>query len=363
MTDTISGIDESSGSLALSRRERERLAALRRYDVSAPAPPPDLAAIIRLARLVTGAEIAQVNLIDRAHQETLAGDVTALDGTHRDDALCDRVVAANALVHVADASKDDRFAGSTFVMPDSPMVRLYAGAPLRTPDGHIIGSLCVADARPGCLTEAQLSALEDLAAQVMTIFELRRQAAQLHQTLGELDHDLSHDDLTGLPNRRLLLATLEARTAHGDGQGQSDPGAVLVIGDIDGFKLVNDTYGHLMGDEVLRVVAQRLLDCCRPTDLVARVGGDEFAIVARNLRDADVDAFLHRLHTVVSRPIAVGRSLTSVGFSAGAARLGPAFDRDIVQLADERMYEAKRGQLAPFEELPAPGTQTMPPGL
>lgn len=159
-------------------------------------------------------------------------------------------------------------------------VRLYCGVPLHDTDGFSLGTLCVADTRVRTLSDAQLSALEDLAEQVEHLFELRRQHARLVQLLAEVDHHATHDGLTGLVNRRLLMDRLGHAIAR-TWRGGHPP--VVFFCDLDGFKSVNDDHGHEAGDAVLVEVARRLLALMRPGDTVTRLGGDEFVVLCEDL--------------------------------------------------------------------------------
>jgi len=102
-----------------------------------------------------------------------------------------------------------------------------------------------------------------------------------------LKHQASHDLLTGLPNRGALMEILSGAIARAERTGEA---AALLFLDLDGFKGVNDTHGHLVGDEVLRLFSQRLTDAVRSSDTVARLSGDEFVIIAEQLKDARADA-------------------------------------------------------------------------
>lgn len=165
-----------------------------------------------------------------------------------------------------------------------------------------------------------------------------------------LTYQAHHDQLTGAANRLLLMDRLSA-TVHR--QGSQDQGLVLVFIDLDGFKKVNDTWGHPAGDEVLRAVAQRLAELVRPTDMVARVGGDEFVVLCHGVGSEHAEALGHRIRAAVSRPIEVGPAQLTIGASVGvltatATHLSPVRDAllaadDLVRRAGWAMYEAKRG--------------------
>lgn len=155
-------------------------------------------------------------------------------------------------------------------------------------------------------------------------------------------HDAQHDELTGLPNRRLLAeraAAALAATAL-----RNSPCAVIAI-DLDGFKEINDQYGHKVGDTVLREVALRLARVLRPQDTVARRGGDEFAMLIPDVGTrTDVERIAVRILQSVAQPVLLaGGQPGTVSASLGIA-LAPEQGRDLerlLQLADLAMYEAK----------------------
>lgn len=155
-----------------------------------------------------------------------------------------------------------------------------------------------------------------------------------------LSHEVDHDALTGLPNRRTLERHLVEAARAATEQGHD--GAVLFC-DIDCFKDVNDENGHAVGDGVLVVIAHRLTAGVRIGDIVLRLAGDEFVVVARDIALIEADAMAERLRALVSAPIVVGaaevRTSISIGISPlTAERYDPA---TVLDLADGAMYRAK----------------------
>ncbi|MBL0087720.1 MAG: EAL domain-containing protein [Ideonella sp.] len=160
-----------------------------------------------------------------------------------------------------------------------------------------------------------------------------------------------HDLLTGLPNRGVLREEIE-RALVGNRRGE--PMALLCL-DLDRFKPVNDTYGHAAGDALLKQVAQRLRECVREADVVARVGGDEFAVVQRGgVQPAGSSSLAQRIIEVLCRPFELEGHVVHIGTSVGIA-LAPHDGEDPETLqrnADLALYRAKsdgRGTLSYFE--------------
>jgi diguanylate cyclase (GGDEF)-like protein len=175
-----------------------------------------------------------------------------------------------------------------------------------------------------------------------------------HKTLNaRLDHETLHDALTGLPNRVQFIRRLGAMI------GKAERFAVVFV-DLDGFKAVNDALGHRAGDEVLRTVAYRLSSAVRPVDLVARLHGDEFAVIVRDIRleegTAEIDDIVGRLCAALSFAIDSPATPLRISASIGYVRDGASY-RDAERLlhdADSAMYRSKLGgrdRATPFEPL------------
>ncbi len=155
-------------------------------------------------------------------------------------------------------------------------------------------------------------------------------------TTVELRERADHDPLTGLRNRASVLERLEmALDDHRDE-------VVVVFVDLDGFKVVNDTYGHAVGDRMLIEVAARLRESVRPDDVVGRFGGDEFVLVLKTT-ELDDESIIQRLEQTVSRPISWPGGSWQPTVSLGLAR--PDTDEDIATIlrrADRAMFVVKR---------------------
>lgn len=151
-----------------------------------------------------------------------------------------------------------------------------------------------------------------------------------------------HDELTGLPNRRLFAARLTTAIDYTD---RRKCNLALVVLDINDFKKINDTMGHVAGDQVLREVSAVLRKSIRSTDTVARLGGDEFIIVATDMPDESaIDRFTDSLRNAFDRQVTINDEPMVIGVSVGHA----VYPRDasdatkLLRLADQRMYGLKR---------------------
>jgi diguanylate cyclase (GGDEF)-like protein len=151
-----------------------------------------------------------------------------------------------------------------------------------------------------------------------------------------------HDTLTGLSNRIMFQEQLARAIDHS--KRNYTYTAIFFI-DLDGFKPVNDNWGHEVGDKVLREIAVRLRSCVRVKDAVARIGGDEFAILLTDLRELqDVGTFAERVLGIIAKPIPLGEQFCIVGASIGISYY-PLDGSDmnlLLQNADAAMYSIKK---------------------
>ena len=166
---------------------------------------------------------------------------------------------------------------------------------------------------------------------------------QLAEAQDRLWHLATHDPLTNLANRVLFIDRVEDALELRTGDS---PGVALLYCDLDGFKPVNDRFGHSVGDKVLRIVAERLSDVVRASDVVGRFGGDEFLVLCQGFgSEAEVGALADRLVEVVKQPIEVEGQVIRVGMTVGVAYASDASEVDeLISSADRAMYSRKPDQ-------------------
>lgn len=192
------------------------------------------------------------------------------------------------------------------------------------------------------MTPAVRAALQALLGE---IDDLRGEVGRLKAKLSETEGLADRDALTPLLNRRAFLRELHRIRTFAQRYGAP---ASLVYFDLDGFKAVNDRYGHAAGDAALKAVAERLLDHVRESDIVGRMGGDEFAVILVQADQATAEAKAAALALAIERePIRFGDWTAPLHLSFGVRQITPdTAPEDLVAEADAAMYAAKRARAA-----------------
>jgi diguanylate cyclase (GGDEF)-like protein len=319
--------------------EIERLRALRSYEILDSGPEFDFDALTRVASQYFRTPAAVVGLLDSDRiwfKSCLGLDVPQLD---RKIAFCAyTVMRPGELLVVEDLQKDPRFQDNPLVI-GPPYARFYAGAPIVDSNGYALGSLAIVDTQPRTFDDNEREVLLDLASMVMTALENRRRTLMLTK-MALTDH------LTGVTNRAQFDRALEAEMAHAKRTGE--PFSVLCL-DLDGFKDINDRYGHPTGDEVLCEVANRLQQQMRAEDTLSRLGGDEFGMVMRESTQLSAKSLAQRIIQTMTTPITLtnGEEVT-IGISIGMATYHPGIESPYALLAqaDSDLYRSKRRAVA-----------------
>ena len=172
--------------------------------------------------------------------------------------------------------------------------------------------------------------------------------SMIQESQERLQYLAYHDALTGLPNRLMLTSELDNAIKRAK---RHDQMLALLFLDLDGFKAVNDTKGHLAGDELLRLVAERLAATVREADLLARLGGDEFVVLLEDLTGPDhAAAVAIKIMNAFTRPFELHEDVVTLSASIGISLfpLDARSSADLMNLADAAMYLAKKEGEARF---------------
>jgi diguanylate cyclase (GGDEF)-like protein len=309
-----------------AQQEQDRLSALDAYDILDTPTEETFDRITRLTSRMFGVSISTVTFLD-GHRQWFKSRVGMNDcETERGPAFCNVALRETSPLVVTDALADERFRENPFVLGE-PHIRFYAGAPLRAPGGQVIGTLCAMDRKPRAFGTADVAALTDIAAIVMDLLDLRMLA--------------STDSLTGAISRRAFKQ--EGARALALALRHKHPLSCILF-DLDHFKAVNDEHGHAVGDLVLSQSVAACRAGLRKSDLIGRIGGEEFAVLLPHTTRADAIEVAQKMRAA----IAGLRILASGGPIAVTASFGVAsLDRSTTDLdallarADGALYSAK----------------------
>lgn len=329
----------------LSPDEPIRLEALRSLNIVDTPLEERFERITRMTQRLLGVKIAAISLVesDRQWFKSIQGCDTK--ETTREISFCGHAILQDDIFVVENADEDERFKDNPMVTGE-PYVKFYAGCPIKIDGGARIGMLCVNDDKPRELDPEDADTLRDLAGLVET--EIRSasasavQASLIDQVSTEKRRGMI-DELTRLWNRAGVLEM--ARLAH-QLAVQGESAYALAMIDLDEFKPINDTMGHAAGDEVLRVAARRMIGAIRDTDVVGRLGGDEFILLLSPC-DSEIDA------TQIAERVRQRLCADTVRTGAGPAEVKASFGvilvepgttlslDEVMEKADGALYESK----------------------
>ncbi|HSC68946.1 MAG TPA: sensor domain-containing phosphodiesterase [Cellvibrio sp.] len=334
--------------------EPARLKALSAYGFDDEQLLQSLDPVVRIASRMFGMPVAAVNMIGSDHVFFAASTGVGHVDMRRDVSFCAHAINQADVMLVPDATLDERFHDNPLVTGDTNL-RFYAGVPLMSPEGLALGALCIIDDQPHHdFSPEDCKRLQELAKMASDRLELRRIEVAAERSTPQIQEDASSfptpheeqelrqqasvDGLTGLANRAKFYRQVE------DVLIRPAPVALMMI-DIDGFKDVNDTLGHTLGDAILRELATRLQQLVGEGDLAARIGGDEFALMLTGMTDAGAATQLaEAILVAIARPIKVDSHQVHISASCGIA-LAPAHTQEALELvgdADLALFKAKR---------------------
>lgn len=306
--------------------EEGRARALERYDVLDTGKEEPFENIVSLVQQILQVPICAVSLIDRHRQWFKACRGLDICETPREVSFCTHTIRQADPFIVNDATRHPVFRHNPLVT-DEPKIRSYAGIPLRTPDGYNVGTLCAIDTKPRDFDGPGITILKNFAKIVVDELELRQAA--------------SRDGLTGVLTRRAWTAQADAEIERSKRYGRR---LSLAIMDIDQFKAINDTYGHLAGDRVIRHLAEVVKYLMRRSDFLGRFGGEEFVLMMPEAGRPDALAAAERIRTTFADAavnLGGGRALTCTT-SLGISELSDSDTLDtLLGRADRALYDAK----------------------
>lgn len=307
--------------------EESRLACLRSLNILDTASEERFDRLTRLAKRLFDVPIALVSLVDENRQWFKSCMGLSATETSREISFCGHAILGNDVFVIPDALEDSRFSDNPLVLSD-PHIRFYAGCPLTHISGHKLGTLCIIDRRPRQLSAQDIEDFKDLAAMAE-----RELAAIELATL---------DELTQLSNKRgfEVLASKALNYCC-----RMKVSATLMFLDLDHFKQINDTSGHKEGDQALKTFAMHMQKVCRDSDVMGRVGGDEFAVL---LVDTDVQGtqkLVSRLEESLLHEYQENSREYLIEFSSGCIEVTDgSIIEELLEQADKRMYLNKSKQ-------------------
>lgn len=276
-----------------------------------------------MAKRLFGVEICLVSLLDANRQWFKSKQGLEVCETDRAISFCGHVIVDENIMFIPDASKDPRFHDNPLVT-GPPHIRFYAGCPVHSPEGYRIGTLCLIDSQPRDFSEDDKHILTDMAGLIDD--ELR------------LSAQVTVDELTQIANRRGFNCVAQ----HVLGVSKRvNAESELLLFDLDGFKAINDDLGHTAGDLVLQHFAALLVKHFRSADVVARIGGDEFAVLTTG-SGCSSDSALARLRSAAAEEVCPIKC--QLDWSVGRTVYDPDLHTTPDMLladADEQMYAHK----------------------
>lgn len=306
--------------------EAVRLTTLRSLDILDSLGEERFDRLTRMAKHMFRVPIALVSLVDENRQWFKSCVGLDVNETSRDISFCGHAILGDEVFVIRDTLKDDRFADNPLVL-DDPHIRFYAGCPIKVANGSRIGTLCIIDREPRDFSVEDEELLKDLAAMV----EQELTAVQL-ATLDEMTSLTNRRGFMGVANKILSLCV------------RNQIPATLAFIDLNNFKSINDKHGHAEGDRALIDFSQQLATAFRSSDVVARIGGDEFVVLFTGTTRQHAENTIIKFSSVLEEANKKPEGKYSLSFSYGLVDYNhhayPAIE-DFLEQADLLMYENK----------------------
>ncbi|EOT1824560.1 diguanylate cyclase [Vibrio vulnificus] len=306
--------------------EPQRIADLHSLHILDTAAEERFDRITRIARRLFDVPIALVSLVDEDRQWFKSCIGLNASETPRDISFCGHAILGTDTLIVEDASQDARFADNPLVTGE-PHIRFYAGVPLMFEHSSFLGTLCIIDSKPRTLNEDERLDLIDLAKMA------ERELAATHSA--------AIDDLTQISNRRGFMTLAKKSMAYCEVGGY--PYSIAYL-DLNGFKPINDQFGHQEGDLALKAFADTMKKSFRESDVFARLGGDEFVVFMSGASRSVAQVAIKRFSEAIEQYNHAANRGYDLSFCAGIVAVDPNSNislDDLLCQADSAMYDEK----------------------
>jgi diguanylate cyclase (GGDEF)-like protein len=303
------------------RDEESRLAELRSIGILDTQAEERYDRFTRLAKRAFNVPFAMLSLVDEKREWFKSRQGMEETELPREGSFSTEAIKQDKVMVIQDATRDPRFSK----LARESGIKFYAGCPIKTHRNYRIGTLCIADTTPRNFTPEDHACLQDLARLIEEEIAV--------QSIANID------DLTSLFNRRGFLGIGQHTISVCKRMRRP---ATMMYFDLDGFKEVNDQYGHAEGDRALKNISTLLLSAFRNSDVVARVGGDEFCVLLTGTDTAHIERPLENLAASVelqnnATPYDIAYSVGVVEYDDGHESIS-----DLMEEADTQMYDDKR---------------------
>lgn len=293
--------------------------------------------IDKIARLMT-VKASLINRLDQDHIEIFMMSQNASNpytqgscDTLGQGAYCEMVMGSKKALNVQSAVKHPLWKDSVYV--DINLISYY-GLPIIWPDGEVFGTLCVIDDKENEFNQDFQDIFLEFKLSIEKDLEILMKSHELTM-LAEFD------GLTGVYNRRKVDQILEQEFLRSK---RANNVFSLALIDLDKFKIINDVYGHQMGDTILKAFSRHVDNRIRKTDFLGRMGGDEFILICPETDLSGTQNLIKSFETAVLREMNI--LIEDFGFSYGIAQYNPEDDiKSILRRADDRLYEMKKASI------------------
>ncbi len=314
----------------LPSNEVARLETLKTLRILDSAPEERFDRLTRIAKSLFSVPVSLVTLVDAERQWFKSAQGVTVSETPRDISFCGHAILADDVFYIPDAKADKRFMDNPLVT-ESPNIRFYAGCPLRMPNGHKIGTLCLIDEKPRSMPDEEKALLRDLAVLV-------------EQELAELQL-ATIDELTLISNQAgfNILAQYSLDLAE-----KNQLTSTLILFDFDNFKAINSVFGSAEGDRMLIAFANILRQELNSADVFARLKADVFVVLLTGSDEQSTTALIERVQSKLESLNQEANQAYPIRLSAGVvSRQDQQMSLDLMlDEADDNMLKIRKAKNA-----------------